>query len=113
MKKLLALALIAGIPAASTLLSVVNPALAAPAQTVTPSNAVVMFPSHSFFAKTRLCARTLDGRTGKLKIGTGDGGTETIEVTSRESCIERDWAGYIVTVTYFSGSSQSIRVFTS
>ena len=112
MKKLLALAIIAGIPAASTLLSVVNPALAAPPVTLSPGGTTT-FPSHSFFAKTRLCARTLDGRTGRLDIRAGLVGTENMQVTSRESCIERQWGGMPVQVNYRFGTSQSIRVFTS
>ena len=113
-KRLLALALIAGIPAATTHLSIVHPALAAPAQTLTPSNSIVQFPTHAFGGKTRLCARTLDGKTGFLRLQAGFL-SETMQVAPQETCIERQWGGVLLNVSIlpFTTKSQSIRVFTS
>ena len=111
MKKLLALALIAGIPAASSLLSVVNPALAAPAQTLT-INQSANFPTHAFAAKTRLCARTVGPGLAGLRIQVG-AAVETMEVGPQEKCIERRWAGLPVKVTNFFNLSNGVTVFTS
>jgi hypothetical protein len=113
MKKLFTASLITGISATSSLLYIVNPAFAASPQTITPENKLALFPTHAFLAKTRLCAKTLDGQTGKLYLRAGVG-EETIQVTSRETCIERQWGGVRVKVYLdTSGNSRSITVFTS
>ncbi|MDF5718232.1 MAG: hypothetical protein PUP93_31285 [Rhizonema sp. NSF051] len=105
MKKLLSLLLIATIPAV-----VVNPALAAAPQTITPG-ATAKFPTNAFAGKTRLCAQTNDGHTGTIDLKVG-AGQESVQVGPQQNCITRKWGGLPLFVTN-GGGSQSITVFTS
>jgi hypothetical protein len=113
LKKLLAASLITGISAASCLLSIVNPAFATPAQTVSAGKAA-LFDRGTYSANARLlCARTLDGKTGQVSILEG-AYPNILQVTSKETCVRRSLKANNPRIHAFidkNSNSKSLSVF--